>query len=358
MQFKRARELGLKFIGRTGQYNSITDIPEVGVGYSTIVKGNGALVVGQGPVRTGLTAIAPRMLKDINVPLFAGIHSFNGNGELTGSHLIEETGCLKFPILITNTHSVGIARDSIIKWLNQFNSKYLADDFALPVIAETYDGVLNDINGMHVKEQDVYDALNNIVYDNVIQEGSVGGGTGMISFGFKSGSGTSSRVIEFGNHEFKIGAFVQSNFGKRKDLTILGNQIGLFTDLPEMNIKSAGANSSSIIVVIATDAPLFPHQLKRVARRATMALARLGTCGNHSSGDIYIAFSTAGKTSLSNPNYEINPYGYIFDENLDQFFVATVSAVEEAIINSMISNNDMTGRDNNFVPCLPHNVIF
>ncbi len=352
----RARALGLNFSGEPGANNAITDVAGVKVGYSTLIDGEGDLCVGKGPVRTGVTAILPRSEPNIAVPVFAGYHSFNGNGELSGAHYIEEVGQLCFPITITNTHSCGVARDATLQWVSRTVKDALADDFALPVSAETYDGFLNDINGFHVKAEHVFEAINN-AKSGAIEEGSVGGGTGMKCFEFKAGSGTASRTVVFADEVYTLGVFVQANFGQRSDLTILGQSIGKNLVEPAMVKHSPIKELGSIIVVIATDAPLLPHQLKRLARRSTLGLGRLGTTGNHSSGDIFLAFSTHNQDALAANDQQTHSLSYIADQQLDPFFEAVVQGVEESVINSMVANKDMLGRDGNYVPAIPHEVL-
>jgi L-aminopeptidase/D-esterase-like protein len=352
----RARALGLEFSGIAGVYNAITDVAGVKVGYSTLIEGSGALAIGKGPVRTGVTAIFPRSGPNLNVPVFAGYHSFNGNGELSGSHYIEEVGQLCFPITITNTHSCGVTRDATLQWVSQNIEGALADDFALPVSAETYDGFLNDINGFHIKAEHVFEAIDG-AHEGPIEEGSVGGGTGMKCFEFKAGSGSASRIVSFGDELYTLGVFVQANFGKRGDLTILGQPIGKGLIEPSMIKNSPVKELGSIIVVIATDAPLLPHQLKRLARRSTLGLGRLGTIGNHSSGDIFLAFSTQNTERLALNDQQTQTISFIADHQLDPFFEAVVQGVEESVINSMVANESMHGRDNNFVPAIPHELL-
>lgn len=353
---QRAASLGLKLQGRTGLWNNITDVEGVSVGYSTIIEGNGQLTPGEGPVRTGVTAILPRPIDQLCSPVSAGFFSLNGNGELTGSHYIEEVGKFALPITITNTHSCGVARDATIQWAAKRFPKYFSESFALPVSAETYDGFLNDINGFHVKKIHVNEAINSAV-SGPIEEGSVGGGTGMKCFGFKAGSGTASRIVEFNGENYTIGTFVQANFGSRSDLKILGHQIGAKLTEPKMVQNSPDPDLSSIIVVIATDAPLLPHQLKRLARRATLGMGNTGGFARHGSGDIFIAFSTANAVSDVHAPEHLIDICMVPDEHLDRFFEAVVQATEEAILNSMIANSDMVGRDSNFVPAIPHSEI-
>lgn len=352
----RARSFGLKFAGCPGKNNSITDVAGVRVGYTTLIEGEGPLVNGVGPIRTGVTAIVPRSHDDLNVPVFAGYNSFNGNGELSGAHYLEEVGQFCFPVTITNTHSCGISRDATLQWVNQKMPSALEDDFALPIAAETYDGFLNDINGFHIKQAHVFEAIEGAQAGS-IDEGSVGGGTGMKCFEFKAGSGTASRVIDYCDESYTLGVFVQANFGQRSDLQILGQSIGVDLIEPKMVRNTAVSELSSIIVVIATDAPLLPHQLKRLARRSTIGIGRLGTIGNHSSGDLFLAFSTANKDGLSAKEAAAQHLKFIPDQHLDPFFEGVVQSVEEAIINSMAANQSMTGRDGNTVPSIPHDLL-
>ncbi|WP_022703216.1 P1 family peptidase [Pseudorhodobacter ferrugineus] len=344
----RARALGLMFDGTPGPFNAITDVAGVSVGYTTLISGNGPLVMGQGPIRTGVSAILPRPRDQLGLPVFAGFHSLNGNGEMSGTHYIEEMGKLSLPITITNTNSCGLARDATIRWAVEAFPDLLVDDFALPVAAETYDGFLNDINGFHVTTQHVVDAINNAT-TGAIDEGSVGGGTGMKCFGFKAGSGTASRLMSDG---FTLGVFVQANFGSRADLTIRGHRLHLTE--PAMHEGTPDLSLSSIITIIATDAPFLPHQLKRLARRATFGIGRVGGHAYHGSGDIFLAFSTA--------NSDITGAGikyarFIPDEAMDPYFHATAAAVEEAILNAMVAADPMTGQGGNHVPALPHDVL-
>ncbi|MDH5530801.1 MAG: P1 family peptidase [Paracoccaceae bacterium] len=349
----RAAGIGITFDGQPGALNAITDVPGLSVGYSTIIEGEGALTVGKGPVRTGVTAILPRPRDQVQNPVFAGLFSLNGNGELSGSHYIEEAGKFALPITITNTHSCGLARDATIRWAARTFPDTFDDDFALPVAAETYDGFLNDINGFHVTDTHVFAAIDSAT-SGPIDEGSVGGGTGMKCFGFKAGSGTASRIVPFAGRNYTLGAFVQANFGMRPDLTVRGHRIGpAFDDLP-VRRNSPERNLSSIIAVIATDAPFLPHQLKRLARRATFGVGRTGGMADHGSGDIFLAFSTANSKIAGGADEGLNHADFVPDEQINSFFAAVVQSVEEAILNSMIANADMIGRDGNFVPSLPH----
>src|SRR5438876_5162 len=300
----RARDLGIPFEGTPGKFNAITDVPGVEVGYTTLISGEGKLEVGKGPVRTGVTAILPRGHASLNDPVYAGFFSLNGNGEMTGTAWVDESGFLEGPIVITNTHSVGVARDAVIAWrINHGAADKTGYWWSLPVVAETWDGWLNDINGFHVKPADVWHALDS-AHGGALEEGSVGGGTGMICYEFKGGNGTASRKVEIrpegadknsSPQSFIVGVFLQANFGRRPQLTIAGVPVG--KEIPGDVYKQ---ESGSCIAVVATDAPLLPNQLKRLARRVSLGLARTGTISGNGSGDLFIAFSTA------NPNV-VNP---------------------------------------------------
>ena len=352
----RAAGLGLKFPGEPGPNNAITDVAGVSVGYATLIDGHGALKVGQGPVRTGVTAILPRPRADVCTPVFAGYFSLNGNGELTSSHFLEEVGLMSLPITITNTHACGLTRDATLRWANRAFPDEFADSFGLPVAAETYDGFLNDINGFHVTNDHVSQAIEAAI-DGPIEEGSVGGGTGMKSFDFKAGSGTASRRVQYGDTTYTVGAFVQSNFGKRDDLTVLGYPLGKELSETRMVEKTRSTELSSIIGIIATDAPLLPHQLKRLARRAALGMGQTGGIGAHGSGDIFLAFSTANRDVLATKEQAVQNVSFIPDTDLDFLFEGVIRSMEEAIINSMVANEDMEGRDGNFVPALPHSAL-
>lgn len=347
-----ARDLGVPFEGTPGTYNAITDVKGVEVGHTTIISGSGKLEVGKGPVRTGVTAILPA--GKIYSPVFAAWTPLNGNGELTGTAWVDESGFLEGPILITNTHSVGIVRDSVIAWLYQNNIYDKAEGLAsLPVVGETYDGYLNDMNGFHVKKEHVFSALNN-AKAGPVEEGSVGGGTGMVVHQFKGGIGTSSRMVSIDGQQYTVGVLVQANHGKRETLTIAGVPVGKeIPDLmPEIHPEQpADKNNSSIIVVVATDAPLLPHQLKRIARRVSLGIARDGGVALNSSGEIFIAFSTANQgAGLESKVAQIK---MLSNDKIDPLFVATVQATEEAIINAMTCNQTMTGINDNKVYALP-----
>ena len=360
----RARDLGVPFEGAPGKFNAITDVAGVEVGYTTLISGEGKLDVGKGPVRTGVTAILPRGHASLNDPVYAGFFSLNGNGEMTGTAWVEESGFLEGPIIITNTHSVGVARDAVIAWRIQHGA---ADKtgywWSLPVVAETWDGWLNDINGFHVKPEDVSHALDS-AHDGAIEEGSVGGGTGMICYEFKGGNGTASRKIDIRASKdapprsFVVGVFLQANFGRRPQLTIAGVPVG--RAMPGEVYKSAAADpsgggeeSGSCIAVVATDAPLLPNQLKRLARRVSLGLARTGTISGNGSGDLFIAFSTANP-NVANPDQVTHDVQTIPNDLMDPLFIGVVQATEEAVVNALIDNHSMTGRDNHRVDALPH----
>jgi L-aminopeptidase/D-esterase-like protein len=350
----RARDIGIPFEGTPGKFNAITDVAGLEVGYTTLIDGEGALKVGEGPVRTGVTAILPRGHASLNDPVYAGFFSLNGNGEMTGTAWLEESGFLEGPIIITNTHSVGVARDAVIAW----RIKHGAADktgywWSLPVVAETWDGWLNDINGFHVKAQDVAHALDT-AHGGAIEEGSVGGGTGMICYEFKGGTGTASRKIDIrvskdaSPRSFVVGVFLQANFGRRPQLTIAGVPVG--REIPGEVYKE---ESGSCIAVVATDAPLLPSQLKRLARRVSLGLARTGTISGNGSGDLFVAFSTANP-NVANPDQVTHDVQTIPNDLMDPLFIGVVQATEEAVVNALIDNQSMTGRDNHRVEALPH----
>jgi L-aminopeptidase/D-esterase-like protein len=323
----------------------------VEVGETTIITGDGKLAVGQGPVRTGVTAVLPRG-NDSADQVFAAWFTLNGNGEMTGTTWVEESGFLEGPVMITNTHSVGVVRDAVIAWQMKKQGKTF-QPWSLPVVAETWDGFLNDLNGFHVKPSHVFQALDG-AHSGPVSEGNVGGGTGMVVHQFKGGTGTASRRLDEKAGGYTVGVIVQANYGARSQLTIAGVPVGKEIPdlLPKEGPAAATADSGSIIVVVATDAPLLPHQLKRVVKRAALGIAKNGGIGGNSSGDIFIAFSTAnpgagkdaGETNLKMlPNDRINP-----------LFAATVQATEEAIINAMVAAETMTGINGNTVYAIPH----
>ena len=367
----RSRDLGIPFDGTPGRYNAITDVAGVEVGHATLIAGKGPLIPGKGPVRTGVTAILPRGNTGQR-PVFAGWFSLNGNGEMTGTTWVDESGLLEGPVLITNTHSVGVVRDAAIQWMLQHQPGFR---WALPVVAETWDGVLNDINGFHVTRAHVFAALDGARGGRVL-EGAVGGGTGMLCNGFKGGIGTSSRVLLPEAGTYTVGVLVQCNYGSRRGLRIAGVPVGLeFADpmvcvagsappsrewlreMPRCNRQSSqlerpDAEHGSIIIVVATDAPLLPHQLERLVKRAALGLGREGSVASNFSGDIFIAFSTANAGAVADST--LVTLQMIPNERLDPLFTATVQATEEAVTNAMIGAETMTGADDIRAYALPH----
>jgi D-aminopeptidase len=350
----RARDLGVPFDGTPGLLNAITDVEGVLVGHTTLISGSGKLVVGQGPIRTGVTAVLPRGSASMQRFSFAGWYSQNGNGEMTGTTWVEESGFLEGPVLITNTHSVGVVRDAVIAWRVAHGPPDATDSWwSLPVVAETWDGWLNDINGFHVKPEHVFHALDS-ARSGPVEEGAVGGGTGMVCNGFKGGIGTSSRKLTDKDGAYTVGVLVQCNYGRRQNLRIAGIPVGreIESEDPYAFVPSDLAERGSIIVVVATSAPLLPHQLKRLARRVSLGLGRTGSIAGNGSGDIFIAFSTA--------NPAASDLGHVIDlkmlpnDSMDPLFAATVQATEEAIVNAMVAATDMTGIDGHHVRALPH----
>lgn len=369
---ERSRDIGIAFDGTPGTFDAITDVAGVEVGQTTLIAGDGPLVVGKGPVRTGVTTVLPRG-KSSTDPVFAAWFPLNGNGEMTGTTWVEESGFLEGPVSITNTHSVGVVRDAVIKWMIRRPS---AQPWALPVVAETYDGRLNDINGFHVRDEHVFSALDD-AKSGPVAEGNVGGGTGMVCFRFKGGIGTASRKLDAGRGGYTVGVLVQCNTGSRPELRIAGAPVGQeITDLtPCVDPKfgtSAGAGGTplcdrptaaasrfdhsdamgSIIIVVATDAPLLPHQLKRLARRAALGIGVVGGKGENPSGDIIIAFSTANPGAArdtAHSNIEM-----LANDRISPLFTATVQATEEAIVNAMLAAETMTGANGVRVSALPH----
>lgn len=368
----RARDLGIPFKGRPGPLNAITDVAGVEVGHATLIEGEGALVRGKGPVRTGVTAIHPRG-KGSTSPVFGGWFTLNASGEMTGTTWLEERGLIDGPVMITNTHSVGVVRDAAVSWMVDHN---WPADWHAPMVAETYDGGLSDINGFHVTRSHAIEALANARPGPVV-EGAVGGGTGMICNGFKGGIGTASRKFDVGEETYTLGVLVQCNYNwTRDDLTIAGRPVGrlieaepnCFTDRsinrhfgdywpycedarkvsPEPDYDRDG----SIIVIVATDVPLLPHQLKRIAKRPSLALGRLGTVSKGGSGDIFLAFSTAGNGKLSedgNSSVDMFP-----NNHLSAVFRATVQATEEAIVNAMVAAHTVVGINGIRIVAIPH----
>ncbi|HSC28415.1 MAG TPA: P1 family peptidase [Vicinamibacterales bacterium] len=344
-QKPRARDLGVPFEGAPGPLNAITDVKGVEVGFSTIIRGSGALKVGEGPVRTGVTAVLPRG-KAGEEPVMAGWFSMNGNGEMTGTTWIKEGGFMEGPVLITNTHSVGAVHEAAIAW--SVKSGRGAQAWSLPVVAETWDGTLNDINGFHVKQEHVFAALDGAA-PGPVREGNVGGGTGMICYQFKCGTGTASRVTAQGH---TVGVLVQANMGLRPELRVAGVPVGAQVPLPPRRQGAGDQEQGSIIIVVATDAPLVPHQLERIARRAALGLARTGATSGNGSGDIFLAFSTANRTAADNP--DVAHVEMLSNNRISALFSATVQATEEAIINALVAAETMTGAGDRTIEALPH----
>ena len=338
----RGRELGLPFEGEIGQFNNITDVPEVLVGSKTIIEGSLPMIQGKGPIRTGVTTILPRGFQKEPQPIWAGQYSLNGNGEMTGSHWIKDGGYFLGPICITNTNSVGIAHHATSKWIINHHKEYWSQNhlWAMPVIAETYDGVLNDINGQHIKEKDVIEAINNARSGN-IKEGNSGGGTGMISYEFKGGTGSSSRKINLEGEEFTIGTLVQANHGVRQWLNILGVPVGKHLTKNKLDKIFEASELGSIIVIIGTDAPVMPHQLNRMAKRAALGIARGGTPGGNNSGDIFLSFSNANSRPVPMLSNNKLQFEYINDEVFDDIYLAIVQSIEESVVNAMLAAEDM-----------------
>ncbi len=333
----RARDLGVPFDGKPGPLNAITDVSGVTVGHTTLISGEGKLQIGKGPVRTGVTAILPRGTKTMSDPVFAGWWSLNGNGEMTGTTWVEESGFLEGPVMITNTHSVGVVRDAVIQWrVNHGQPDPTGYWWSLPVVAETWDGWLNDINGFHVKPEDVFHAIDS-ARGGPVEEGSVGGGTGMICNEFKGGIGTSSRRFEIKGVSYTLGVLVQCNYGRRQNLRIAGVPVG--AEIPEDPAYASASfgevERGSIIVVVATDAPLVAHQLKRLARRVSLGLGRDGSTSGNGSGDIFIAFSTANPGAAAADH--LVDLKMLPNDLLEHVFVSTVQATEEAVINAMVA---------------------
>ena len=343
----RARDLGVPFDGTPGPLNAITDIAGVSVGHATIIRGQGKLVVGQGPVRTGVTAVFPRGATNGD-PVFGGWFTLNGNGEMTGTTWLEESGFLAGPVLITNTHSVGVVRDAVIEWLVRKGFEF---DWSLPIVAETWDGSLNDINGFHVTKQHTFAALDS-ARGGPVAEGNVGGGTGMICHQFKGGIGTASRRLPADRGGYTVGVLVQCNYGSRGRLAIAGVPIG--KEIPDLlpTRDTIPSERGSIIIVVATDAPVLPHQLKRIAKRASLGVGRLGGTGANPSGDIFVAFSTANP-GAAKPDANVS-VTMLPNERISPLFEATIQATEEAIVNAMVAAETMTGSNGMRVSALPH----
>ena len=354
---ERARDLGVPFDGTPGPLNAITDVAGVTVGHTTLISGEGKLVIGKGPVRTGVTAVLPRGKESMMKPVFAGWFSQNGNGEMTGTTWVEESGFLEGPVMITNTHSVGVVRDAVIQWrVSHGQPDATGYWWSLPVVAETWDGWLNDINGFHVKPEHAFHAIDS-AHDGAVEEGAVGGGTGMVCNGFKGGIGTASRKLSAKDGGFTVGVLVQCNYGSRQNLRVAGIPVGreIQSEDPYAYQPSEISERGSIIVVIATDAPLLSHQLKRLARRVSLGLGRNGSISGNGSGDIFIAFSTANPGAASADH--IVDVKMMPNDSLDPVFAATVQAVEESIINAMVAADSMTGIENHHVTALPHDQL-
>ena len=353
----RARDLGVPFDGTPGPLNAITDVAGVTVGHTTLISGEGRLVVGKGPVRTGVTAVFPRGKEVDDTGVFAGWWSLNGNGEMTGTTWVEESGFLTGPVMITNTHSVGVVRDAVIAWTRGAPEAGLDDDWwSLPVVAETWDGLLNDINGFHVKPQHAFHAWI-VRHRRPRGRRGVGGGTGMVCNGFKGGIGTSSRMLTAKDGGYTVGVLVQCNFGSRPKLRVAGVPVGdeIPGEDPYAYAPGDMDERGSIIVIVATDGPLLPHQLKRLARRVSLGLGRDGSISGNGSGDIFIAFSTANPGAAEAEH--VVDLKMVPNDQLNPIFKATVEATEEAVINAMIAATSMTGIDNHHVDALPHDQL-
>lgn len=351
----RARALGVPFGGTPGHWNAITDVPGVEVGYTTLIEGEA--------VRTGVTGIHPRGPARAGDPVAAGFCSQNGNGEMTGVSWIAESGTFALPVAITSTHAVGIAHAGIVAWTGKHHPE-LGDNWSLPVAAETWDGYLNDAGGHHVTEQAVIGALE-AAAAGPVEEGSVGGGTGMNCYQFKGGNGTASRLVGYAGTSYAVGVFLQANFGTREELTLAGVPLGrmLAHDNPMAAQAAAPPGAGSVIAIVATDAPLLPHQCSALARRVTLGLARTGTTGSHFSGDLLLAFSTANPGGFT-PYDPATGDGREYDQlrfvpwgRLDPFFAAVVQATEEAVANALVANEDMTGRAGHRSPALPRDRV-
>ncbi len=353
----RARDLSVPFDGTPGPFNAITDVSGVAVGHTTLISGEGKLQIGKGPVRTGVTAILPRGKDSMSNPVFAGWWSLNGNGEMTGTTWVEESGFLEGPVMITNTHSVGVVRDAVIQWrVAHGQPDPTGYWWSLPVVAETWDGWLNDINGFHVKPEHAFHAIDS-AKSGPVEEGSVGGGTGMICNGYKGGIGTASRALSVKDGGYTVGVLVQCNYGSRMNLRIAGVPVGreIPSEDPYTFMPSDIAERGSIIVVVATDAPLVAHQLKRLARRVSLGLGRNGSISGNGSGDIFIAFSTANSGAAATDH--VVDLKMLPNDRIEPVFAATVQATEEAIINAMVAAETMTGIENHKVSALPHDQL-
>jgi D-aminopeptidase len=346
----RARDLGVPFDGTPGPFNAITDVKGVEVGHTTLISGSGKLKVGEGPVRTGVTAVLPRGKNSLD-PVFGAWFSLNGNGEMTGTTWLEESGFLDGPVMITNTHSVGVVRDAVIAWrVKKAPPDQDGYSWSLPVVAETADDDLNDMNGFHVKPEHAFQALDT-AHGGPVEEGNVGGGTGMICNEFKGGIGSASRVLDAKQGSYTVGVLVQCNYGWRSQLRIAGVPVG--REIPDHTVRDNDVGS--IIVVVATDAPLIPTQLKRIVRRVSLGLGRDGSFSGDGSGDIFIAFSTANPGAASSKG--IRQLTMLPNESLNPLFLATVQATEEAVINAMVAAETMKGINDFEVIALPHDKL-
>jgi D-aminopeptidase len=353
----RARDLGIPFDGTPGPLNAITDVSGVAVGHTTLTSGEGKLQIGKGPVRTGVTAVLPRGKDSMSNPVFAGWWTLNGNGEMTGTTWVEESGFLEGPVMITNTHSVGVVRDAVIQWrVAHGQPDPTGYWWSLPVVAETWDGWLNDINGFHVKPEHAFHAIDSAASGRV-EEGNVGGGTGMICNGYKGGIGTASRALSEKDGGYTVGVLVQCNYGSRQNLRIAGIPVGreIPSEDPYAFMPSDLAERGSIIVVVATNAPLVAHQLKRLARRVSLGLGRNGSISGNGSGDIFVAFSTANSGAAAVDH--VVDLKMLPNDKLEPVFSATVQATEEAIINAMVAAQTMTGIENHKVTAIPHDQL-
>ena len=350
----RARDLGIPFDGKTGTNNAITDVQGVLVGYKTIIKDSASTPTGNGPVRTGVTVIFPK--NKTNDPVPAAWFSLNGDGEMTGLASIEDYGFNYGPIGITNTNSVGVVRDAIGEWnIKHFGTGDLIDfSFGLPVVAETWDGLLNDIQGLHVKKEHVFEALDS-AKGGAVAEGNIGGGTGMGLYGFKGGNGTASRVFKIDTATYTVGVFMQANFGGRNDLLIAGIPVGREIKGSQAVLEFPKKKDGSVIIIVATDAPLLPSQLKLVAKRAAMGIARTGSFAHNSSGDIFLAFSTQAPTP--NAKGTVEKWSVLSKEAIDRVYKATVEATEEAVINALIAAETMKGKNGNTLFGIPHDQV-
>lgn len=351
----RARDLGLRFPGKTGLANAITDIPGVEVGQTTLIRGDGALHVGAGPVRTGVTIVLPRGRSGVLQPVKAGVHALNGNGEMTGTHWIEEAGIFRGPIGLTNTHSIGMVHHALVRWLSRVDGDRGAYPWLMPVVAETCDAVLNDMDGLHIDESHVFEAIA-AAASGPVAEGNVGGGTGMICYGFKGGTGTASRIVSVAGQDYRVGVLVQANMGIRPWLNVLGVPVGEL--MPSSSSPCSGPTEreqGSIIVLVGTDAPLLSSQLQRLARRAALGVGRTGTPGGDGSGDIMLAFTTHSDQPLG--NHGVCRTEYLAQHTLDPLFLGVVEAVEESILNALIGARPMVGRDNTRVEALDHSTL-